>query len=184
MGEVRLVRNLNTNEYLTANINRILNTNLKTRTLVFRFFLSKTKNTPGAQRNSLELVTPSRQGYTKENYMNTKNDYHFRPQTNGQSRHRQSGASFHLSSSLAEGWAFHPGGDSIGAAMGRGHPSIDPCRRVKGHTQLLHQLSLTVSAVVHWTGRLLPHTAFVLTAQLNRDRFQGYGRQERQNVVL
>lgn len=106
--------------------------------------------------------------------MNIKSNY-FRPQTNGQSRNRQGGASFHLSSPLVEGWAFHPGGDSTRAAMGRGHHSIDLCRMVKGHTQSLHQLSLAVSAVVHWTECLSLHTALVLTVQFNRDRFQVYG---------
>ena len=84
--------------------------------------------------------------------MNTKNNYHFRPTTNGQSCPRHSRTSRNLSSLLAEGWAFHPGGDSTGAAMGRGHPSIDPRRRVKGHTQLLHQPSLIVSAVADLAG--------------------------------
>lgn len=106
-----------------------------------------------------------------------RKNHTFRPQTNGQSRSRQSGTSIHLSSPLAEGWGFHPGGESTGAAMGRGLPSIDLRRRGKGHTQSLHQSSLAVSAVVHRTGQLLPHTAFVLTVQLNRDRFQGYGKQ-------
>lgn len=115
--------------------------------------------------------------------MNTKNDYHFRPQTNGQFCFRHRRTSRNLSSPLAEGWAFHPGGDSTGAAMGRGHPRTDPHRRVKGHTQS-HQRSLDVSAVVRWTECLSLHTAFVLTVQFNRDRFQGYGRHQRQSVVL
>lgn len=108
--------------------------------------------------------------------MNTKNDYndyYFRPTTNGRSCSRHSRTSLKISSPLAEGWAFHPGGDSTGAAMGRGHLSTDPRRRVKGHTQS-HQPSLVVSAVAS-AGQELPHTAFVLTNQFNRDRFQGYG---------
>lgn len=105
--------------------------------------------------------------------MNTKNDYHFRPTTNGRSCSRHGRTSHNPSSPLAEGWAFHPGGDSTGAVMERRHLSIDPRRRVKGHTQS-HQRSLVVSAVAS-AGQKLPHTAFVLTSQLNRDRFQGYG---------
>lgn len=83
--------------------------------------------------------------------MNTKNDhndYHFRPTTNGRFCSRHSRTSLKLSSPLAEGWAFHPGGDSAGTAMGRRHPRTDLRRRVKGHTQLLHQPSLIVSAAV------------------------------------
>lgn len=143
--------------------------------------LSKNKNTLG-HHNGLELVTSSRQGYIKENSVKTKN-HCFSPQTNGQSRPRQSGTSIYISSSRAECWAFHPGGDSSGAAMGRGFLITNPCRRGKGHTQFLRQLSPSVSAVVHWTGQVLSHTAFVLTVQFNRDRFQVYGRQRHKRVV-
>ena len=148
--------------------------------------------------------------------MKSKNDYHFRPQTNGRSCPRHGRIPRSPSSPLAEGRAFHPVGDSSRAAMERGHPSTDPRRGVKGHTQL-HQHSLAVSAAVSseqttnhsllrkrkssppsllllshktlWvlrgpkTGQELSHAAFVLTVQLNRDRFQGYGRQRRQGVA-
>lgn len=110
--------------------------------------------------------------------MNTKNDYndyHFRPTTNGRFCSRHSRTSLKLSSPLAEGWAFHPGGDSTGAVMECRHLSIDPRRRVKGHTQLPHQPSLVVSAAVRCTEWLPLYAAFVLTVQFNRDRFQGYG---------
>lgn len=79
--------------------------------------------------------------------MNTKNNYHFRPTTNGRFCFRHSRTSLNPSSPLTEGWAFHPGGDSTGAVMECRHLSTDPRRRVKGHTQLLHQPSLVVSAV-------------------------------------
>lgn len=139
--------------------------------------------------------------------MKSKNDYHFRPQTNGRSCPRHGRILRNSSSPCAEGWAFHPVGDSSRAAMEHGYLSTAPHRRVKGHTQP-HQHSLPVSAVAsseqttdhsllrkrkssippllllsRKTRRVLRgpetewlplHTAFVLTAQLNRDRFQGY----------
>ena len=40
---------------------KYLNTNLETKKFVFRFFLSKTKNTPGVS-NGLELVVPTAKG--------------------------------------------------------------------------------------------------------------------------
>lgn len=104
--------------------------------------------------------------------MNTKNDYHFRPTTNGRSCSRHGRTSHNPSSPLAGGWAFHPGGDSTGAAMERGYPRTDPRRRVKGHTQLLHQPSLIVSAAVRWTEWLPLHAAFVLTVQLTETDFK------------
>ena len=150
--------------------------------------------------------------------MNTKNDHHLRPQTNGRSCPRHGRISRSLSGPLAEGRALHPVGDSSRAALGRGHPSTDPRRGVKGHTQLLHQRPLIVSAVAsseqttdhsllrkrkssipplillsRKTQRVLRdpkaewlplHAAFVLTIQLNRDRFQGYGRYQCQSVEL
>ncbi len=145
------------------------------------FFCPKIRTHPAqATVWNLSLQPPR---VNKGEHMKSKNDYHHRPQTNGRSCPRRGRISRSPSSPLAEGRAFHPVGDSSRAAMERRHPSTDPRRRVKGHTQS-HQPSLAVSAVIRWIECSSLQTAFVLTAQLNRDRFQGYGRQRHQSVVL